>query len=71
MFAGLFAAAAAIAFVWFRPVKAASLVFPGAALVWVGLACYLLMLGLIAETALAEEAAAGSDQPPLVREQLP
>jgi len=32
-----------------------TVVFPATALLWIGLACYLLMLGLIAETALHEQ----------------
>jgi glycosyltransferase involved in cell wall biosynthesis len=39
----------------FGPEKASALVFPGAGLLWVGLALYLFMLGLVAEVALNSE----------------
>jgi glycosyltransferase involved in cell wall biosynthesis len=41
--------------VGFGPVKAHALVFPGAALLWLGAAFYLAMLGLVAEVALSSE----------------
>jgi glycosyltransferase involved in cell wall biosynthesis len=39
----------------FGPEKASALVFPGAGLLWIGLAFYLFMLGLVAEVALSSE----------------
>lgn len=46
-------------------------VLPGAALLWFGLAVYLLMLGLIGETVLREERSRESEPLPLVRESTP
>jgi hypothetical protein len=48
----LFAIAWAVALMEFGPAKANALVFPGAVLLWLGLAIYLLMLGLICEVAV-------------------
>jgi glycosyltransferase involved in cell wall biosynthesis len=39
----------------FAPLKSEALVFPGAALLWLGAAFYLAMLGLVAEVALNSE----------------
>ena len=39
----------------FGPIKADAVVFPGAALLWLGAAFYLAMLGLVAEVALSSE----------------
>ncbi|HEY3013065.1 MAG TPA: hypothetical protein VGJ36_09980, partial [Gemmatimonadales bacterium] len=39
----------------FEPEKASALVFPGAALLSVGVALYLFMLGLVAEVALSSD----------------
>jgi glycosyltransferase involved in cell wall biosynthesis len=47
----------------FGPDKAAALVFPGAGLLWVGLAFYLFMLGLVAEVALSSEREHTHDTP--------
>lgn len=47
----------------FAPEKAEALVFPGAGLLWVGVAFYLFMLGLVAEVALSTEHAGASDIP--------
>lgn len=47
-----FVAATVVSVLYFTPSKAYSLVFPGAAAVTFGLSFYLLMLGLIGETAL-------------------
>jgi len=57
----LLAAALAFAIVWvyaathFARLKAEAVVFPGAALLWLGAAFYLAMLGLVAEVALSSE----------------
>jgi hypothetical protein len=40
-----------------------ALVLPGAALLWAGAACYLVMLGLVAEVALRGERDAAPDLP--------
>ncbi len=50
-----FAALWAYAATHFAPVKSDALVFPGAALLWLGAAFYLAMLGLVAEVALYSE----------------
>jgi hypothetical protein len=50
----LFIAASAIAFATFVEVKANALVLPSASLLWLGLGCYLLMLGLIGEVVVRE-----------------
>jgi glycosyltransferase involved in cell wall biosynthesis len=47
----------------FSPEKASALVFPGAGLLWVGLAFYLFMLGLVAEVALSSERGHANDIP--------
>jgi glycosyltransferase involved in cell wall biosynthesis len=39
----------------FAPLKSQAIVFPGAALLWLGAAFYLAMLGLVAEVALSSE----------------
>lgn len=52
-------------FTWthFGPEKASALVFPGAGLLGVGVAFYLIMLGLVAEVALSSERAGANDVP--------
>ena len=47
----------------FGPAKADALVFPGAALLWLGAAFYLAMLGLVAEVALSSERKGARDVP--------
>jgi dolichol-phosphate mannosyltransferase len=59
----VFGVMAVIAAVKFSPVKATALVFPGAALLCVGAAFYLLMLGLVAEVALNSEREDANDAP--------
>ncbi len=63
-----FTLAAVVAIVAFRPEKATAFVFPGAALLWFGLAFYLLMLGLIGEFVLRERRAADAGQLPVAKE---
>jgi hypothetical protein len=63
-----FGIAGAISLTMFQSDKANALIFPGAALLWLGLACYLLMLGLIGEVALREERQGVVDRLPVVRE---
>jgi glycosyltransferase involved in cell wall biosynthesis len=58
----LFAVAAAVSIASFSPSKADALVLPAAACVWLALSCYLIMLGLIGESALWE---ARAEQPEL------
>jgi glycosyltransferase involved in cell wall biosynthesis len=63
---GLSAAFAAFwvyASIYFGPEKADALVFPGAALLWLGAAFYLAMLGLVAEVALSSERKGARDVP--------
>ena len=48
-----------------------TLILPGAALLWLGLAFYLLMLGLVAEVALREQRRQGGRELPVVREFQP
>src|SRR6202008_3459909 len=63
---GLSAAFAAFwvyAATYFGPNKADALVFPGAALLWLGAAFYLVMLGLVAEVALSSERTGARDVP--------
>ena len=55
LLAAAFAMSAVVSLVNFGAEKAVALVFPGAAALWLGLSCYLLMLGLIAEVALRRE----------------
>jgi glycosyltransferase involved in cell wall biosynthesis len=64
-----FAAAAVLSLVAFQTSKAQAFVFPGAALLWLGLAWYLLMLGLVAEVALRVEHYRGPSTLHLVREE--
>lgn len=51
----VFGVASLVAFATFRPAAAVSMVLPGVALVWFGLAFYLIMLGLVAEVAISGE----------------
>lgn len=68
--ATVFGTAALLAYATFRPAAAVSIVFPGVALVWFGLACYLMMLGLVAEVAVSGELDAVQDLP-VTRELAP
>ena len=65
----LFGLAAGLA-LSFQPQKAQAFVLPGAALIWVGLACYLLMLGIIAEVQLHEHSRERSEKPPMAHEEV-
>lgn len=49
-----FLLASAAAMVWFQPAKANALVLPTAGVLWLGVGLYLLMLGLMAETAVRQ-----------------
>jgi glycosyltransferase involved in cell wall biosynthesis len=49
-----FLVAALTALMAFQPVKANAMILPGSALLWFGLAGYLLMLGLVSEVAVRE-----------------
>ena len=69
LFAVATGAAAIVATVGFVPEKANAVVFPGVALLWLGLAGYLLMLGLIAEVALWEHRKKQGEKLPLVHEE--
>ena len=59
----IFGALWLISLTQFGPEKSAALVFPGAGLLWVGLAFYLFMLGLVAEVALSSEREEAHDMP--------
>jgi len=61
--------AAVVASHGFTPEKANAVVFPGAAMLWLGLVGYLLMLGLLAEVALWEHRKGEGEQLPLVHEE--
>jgi glycosyltransferase involved in cell wall biosynthesis len=61
----LFAGAAAVSMAGFESSKANALILPAAACIWLSLAWYLLMLGLIAETALWEARAELQEPGPL------
>ncbi len=65
-----FAAGAGLSLLTFESYKARALVFPATALLWLGLAGYLLMLGLIAETAVKEQRRTLRDSLPLAREEM-
>ena len=65
-----FSAATLIAMVSFRSFKASAVVFPGVALLWFGLACYLLMLGLIGEVAVREGQGAEESGLPVSHEEV-
>ncbi len=65
------AAASVIALLFFRPVKATALVLPSVALAWFGLAYYLLVLGLIGETALRRYRRPGARAALIAREEAP
>ena len=64
----VFASVVVLAQPGFSAVKANAVVLSGVALLWFGLALYLLMLGLIGEVALREERQAGSAPLPVVHE---
>jgi glycosyltransferase involved in cell wall biosynthesis len=57
-----------IAVAAFRPIKAEALVFPSVAIVWFGLAVYLLILGLMAEGAVRRYGRRVAREIPLARE---
>jgi len=65
-----FTLAAIIAAAFFRPEKVSAVVFPGAALLWFELAGYLMLLGLIAETAVMEHRRDRAEPAPLARGDL-
>jgi glycosyltransferase involved in cell wall biosynthesis len=68
LLAALFGVAALISFATFQPQKAQAFVLPAAMLLWVELAGYLLMLGLIGEVALRERRS-GDGGIPIVHEE--
>jgi glycosyltransferase involved in cell wall biosynthesis len=57
-----FVVATTVAVLSFREVKANALVFPGAAVLWFGLSCFLLMLGLIGEAVLSSHLEEGKSR---------
>ena len=62
-----FVVAALLATFTFQALKAASVVFPALALLWLSLALFLLMLGLLGEVALRQHRVDGMKILPLVR----
>ena len=64
----LFIFAAIVANLSFQQVKAVSVVFPGIALLWLSLAAFLLMLGLVGEVVIRQQWAGGPKTLPLVRQ---
>ncbi|HEX6938522.1 MAG TPA: glycosyltransferase family 2 protein [Longimicrobiales bacterium] len=64
-----FAAATVVSWLHFQESKANAMVFPAVALLWFGLALYLLLLGLVAEVALRERRHRLAEHPPLIREE--
>ncbi len=68
LFGLFFVAASAIAHYSFVTYKAYSFVFPGIALLFLSLAAFLLLLGLVGETVLREARTATKVAPPLARE---
>jgi len=63
----VFGVLSVVALTGFRAGGTVALVFPGSALACLGLGCYLLMLGLIAEVAVRERREDAGDQLPVVR----
>lgn len=63
-----FAAASIVALAYFHPEKATAFVLPGAAMLWFGLAFYLLLLGLTAEGALLKYFSSSPPPVPIARE---
>jgi glycosyltransferase involved in cell wall biosynthesis len=63
-----FLVAAALAMLWSQPGTARAMVFPGAAIIWLGVASYLLMMGLIAESLVRRRGRVASSRLPLARE---
>lgn len=64
----LFLAAAVASMLWFSPDKARALVLPAAGILWMGVALYLLMLGLIGEFLVRHRRLAGGSRLPLASE---
>ena len=69
--AAAFGVAAVVSLTSFQASKAAAIVLPGAALVWVALAAFLLMLGLLGEMALRKSREGDDDLPLLAAERHP
>lgn len=68
MVGGLFLAAAVASMLWFSPDKARALVLPAAGILWMGVALYLLMLGLIGEFLVRRRSMARGSRLPLASE---
>jgi glycosyltransferase involved in cell wall biosynthesis len=63
-----FLLASAAAILWFQPDKARAMVLPGAGLLWLGVASYLLMVGLIGEALVRRHRLRSREHVPLARE---
>ena len=68
---GVFVVVSIAAFISFRVEQALSVVFPGVALLWLGLGGYLLLLGLIAEVALRKQRRASFEPVALAHDGFP
>jgi glycosyltransferase involved in cell wall biosynthesis len=64
----IFLVAASLAVLWSQPDRAHAMVFPGAAIIWLGVAPYLVMMGLIAESLVRRRGRVGGSRLPLARE---
>src|SRR5690606_42143639 len=64
----VFTAAVVAVYILFPPQQADGMVLPAAALLWYGLGVYLLILGLIAETAVGESRRRQAAELPVARE---
>jgi glycosyltransferase involved in cell wall biosynthesis len=67
----LFMVASVLAMLGFRPEAPRSMVFPGAGVIWMGVAIYMLMLGLVGETLVRRNGPRGVQKLPLARELEP
>lgn len=68
LMAAVFGAGSFVAMTGLRDEMADAFVFPAAALLWLLLACYLLMCGLIAEVALRKAREESAELPPIATE---
>jgi glycosyltransferase involved in cell wall biosynthesis len=64
----LFLFGSVLSFLWFEPDKARAMVLPGAGILWLGVASYLLMVGLIGEALVRRHRVHSAVNLPLSRE---